>query len=732
MRKLFALTFVLFIACKAMATQGMWLPLLLQNLNEDEMKGLGMQITAEDIYSINHTSLKDAVVSFGGFCTGEVISSQGLVLTNHHCGYGAVQAHSSVEHDYLTDGYWASDQSEELPNPDLHVTFIVRMENVTDQVLKGIKPEISEEKRAEIIQKHIAKIRKKAIRGTHYQAIIKPFYKGNEYYMFVTETFNDVRLVGAPPSSIGKFGGDTDNWMWPRHTGDFSIFRIYADKNNNPAPYSEDNVPYKPKHHFPISLTGGELGDFTMVYGFPGSTEQYLTSYAVDMLQNDRNPLRIDFRELWLNTVDADMKKSDKVRIQYAAKYAGISNYHKKWIGENRGLKRLNAVQKKQELEADFMKLVKANPEWNKAYGSVLTDLKTEYDKIRDLTVARDIFIEIYYRMLDMAKIGRSAQAFLSKWDEKNKKMPQEAVDKFKKALTRHFKDFNPETERKLIAVLMKKYATDVKFEKPMVILTINENFKGDYQAFADAVIDNSLLANELKIMALLENYNEAGQNELLSDIGMALSVDASLYYDEKIRPAYNASQEKIELLMRTYVKALREVFKDKRFYPDANSTLRVAYGQVDDYEPRDAVFYKHYTTLDGVMEKYNPKSEEFNVPDKLIELWKNKDYGQYAYKGELRVCFTASNHTTGGNSGSPVIDAYGNLLGCNFDRNWEGTMSDVMYDPEMCRNITCDIRYVLFIVDKFAGATHLIDELTLVKPNYKRAIRKDDIPIRD
>lgn len=712
-----------------MATEGMWVPLFLKNLNEQEMKSLGMRITADDIYNINKSSLKDAVVSFGGFCTGEVISGSGLVLTNHHCGYGAIQTHSSVENDYLTDGYWAMSRDKELPNEDLFVRFIVRIEDVTPLVLKGVKNGIPEKTRSERIKKNIAKIKKKVVKGTHYEAIIKPFYNGNEFYMFITETFTDVRLVGAPPSSIGKYGGDTDNWMWPRHTGDFSIFRIYAGPDNKPAPYSKDNVPYKPKHHFPISLTGGELGDFTFVYGFPGSTQEYLTSYAVDLLQNRRNPLRIELREKWLNVVGADMKQSDRVRIQYASKFAGISNYHKKWIGENRGLRRLNAVQVKQTMEDEFVARVKNNEAWKKEYGKVVGDLQSKYKTVDDITVARDAFLEVYYRMSDIHKIARRAYALINSWDESTGKLKPGAMEQFQKASKKHFKDFNSATEARILSNMLTMYDKKVTDLKPGLFKTVNEQLEGDFKQYVDRLMATTVFADASKLEEILSDFNAENRAKLQNDPGVLFYMDGEYFYETKILPTFKQTYDDIALLNRTYVRGLREVFTEKRFYPDANSSLRIAYGQVDDYEPRDAVKYTHYTTLDGIIEKYDPNSDEFDLPKKLIELWEKKDYGPYGYKGELRVCFTASNHTTGGNSGSPVLDAYGNLLGCNFDRNWEGTMSDIMYDPDRCRNITCDIRYVLFIVDKFAGATHLIDELTLVKPNYQRA-KKAEQPI--
>ncbi len=694
------------------ADEGMWLPLLLKQLNEADMKARGMKISAEDIYSINKSSLKDAIVSFGGFCTGEMISEQGLLLTNHHCGYGQVQTHSTVEKDYLTNGFWAMNKSEELPNAGLFVRFIVRMEDVTAQVLKDIPAQLPENERQATINSRIAEITKKAIEGTHYEAIIRPFFYGNEYYMFVTETFTDVRLVGAPPSSIGKFGGDTDNWMWTRHTGDFALFRVYAGIDGKPAPYSANNVPYKPKHFLPISLKGVKMDDFTMVFGFPGRTTEYLPSQAVDLLINETNPHRIKIRDLKLRILDREMKASDAVRIQYAAKYASTANSWKKWIGESKGLKKFKGLEKKKELEAEFAKWVEADPNRKTQYGTLLVDFEAVYQKQRTVNLSR-IYLDEAVQGVEFMRLANRLSGFGTSPLDKN---DQRIVD-FRKWTKDFFKDFSFQTDQKLFAGLMKLYFENTKPENlPASLKEKHAQMKGDWDVISDSFYSQTLMGSEESIQQILDDYSETNIKRLQNDPVFALFKEIQTYDQAKIASVMKETNDKIDGLMRIYLRALREMQTKRKFYPDANSTLRVSFGQVKNYTPKDGVQYLHYTTLDGIMEKEEPDNEDFIVPAKLKELYEKKDYGQYGVKDMMPVCFTASNHTTGGNSGSPVINAEGHLIGTNFDRNWEGTMSDVMYDPEMCRNIAVDIRYTLFIIDKFAGAGHLVKEMKIMR----------------
>ncbi|MEQ8624085.1 MAG: S46 family peptidase [Vicingaceae bacterium] len=707
MKKLFITLLVALITNSAIqAKEGMWLPLLLKSLNEADMQRMGLKLSAEDIYSVNQSSLKDAVVSFGGFCTGEIISDQGLILTNHHCGYGKIQSHSSVENDYLTNGFWAMNHSEELKNPGLTATFIVRMEDVTNAVLEGISSDLTNKERDDILSKRIDSITEIATTDTHYEAYIRPFFYGNEYYMFVTETFKDVRMVGAPPSSIGKFGGDTDNWMWPRHTGDFSLFRIYADSNNMPAEYNENNVPYKPKHYFPISLDGYKQGDFTMVYGFPGRTQEYLTSYAIKQIKEVINPAQIDIRDKALEVLQKHMKASDEVRIKYASKYASISNYWKKWIGENRGLQKTDAIEMKLQLEEAFINATKDEDEFDE----LLNAFKVCYDSIEKYSLARSYFVEIPYRKIEIIGLANSFKSILEKV-EKEEEIEPASLDRLKDRVEAHFKDYDLATDKELAQVLLRKYKNEMpsKFT-PQFLST------ADLSKEINSMYEKSIFTNKATLIKYIDDFNPSKFKKLARDPAYDLMTQFwSIYFDE-VRPDYNRLSNEIDSLSKIYIAGLRIYVPDK-YYPDANSTLRLAYGKVEDFEPADAVEYAYYTDAQGIIEKYDPDSDDFDLPGDLVELIEAKNYGPYAREdGQLPVCFIASNHTTGGNSGSPVINARGELIGLNFDRNWEGTMSDINYDISQCRNIAVDIRYVLFVVDKFANASHLVEEMKLVQ----------------
>jgi hypothetical protein len=713
----------------ARADEGMWLPLLLKQLNEADMQKKGLKLTAEDIYSVNKGSLKDAIVQFGGGCTGEIISDQGLLLTNHHCGYGQIQQHSSVEKDYLTKGYWAMSRAEELPNPGLTATFIVRMEDVTRQVLAGIAPGTAEAAREKQVLANSAAVAQAAVAGTHYQSFVRPMFGGNEYYMFVTEVFQDVRLVGAPPSSIGKFGGDTDNWAWPRHTGDFSIFRIYAGPDNKPAPYSAQNVPFKPRHHLPISLAGIKEGDFTLVFGFPGRTNEYLTSWGVDEVYTIDDPARVKVRTSLLKIWDQDMQASAKVRIQYAAKYAGIANYWKKWQGEMRGLKKLDAVQRKRNQEAEFSQWVAADATRQAAYGTVLADLQKNYALERDYVQARAYVTEAAFGV----ELLKFANALTPALDLLNAKAPaaelQAAVDKFRAGIPGFFRNYNAPTDQKVAGALLRLYADNTPPALlPDYVKTLkSQNTSAEsWVKFANELFAKTRLSTPESTNKLLDELAAGNAAGLLADPAFQFASAVQTTLRTQIQPTYVAAADNITLLQRSYVSALRQWQTARKFYPDANSTLRVAYGQVAGYQPADGVNYDYYTTLDGIMEKADPNNPEFEVSPRLLELYQKKDYGPYAVNGTVPVAFTATNHTTGGNSGSPVINGRGELIGTNFDRDWEGTMSDIMYDPDRVRNIALDVRYMLFVVDKFAGAGHLVKEITLVgAPTAAPAIKK-------
>ena len=714
MKKIFALIIISVISLGAIADEGMWIPILLKKYKFEDMQKKGFRLTAEDIYSVNQACLKDAVVLFGRGCTGDLVSNDGLLFTNHHCGYGSIQAHSTVEHDYLSDGFWAMSRDQELSNPKLSVTFLISMEDVTSKILEGINDNMTQAERNSVIEKNIKKVKKDSSDDNHYTIDIKPFYYGNEYYMFIYEVFRDIRLVGAPPSSIGKFGGDTDNWMWPRHTGDFSVFRIYADKNNKPADYSADNVPYKPKRFFPISIKGVKKDDFTMVYGYPGTTQEYLPSYAVQLLQNVENPNQIKLREARLEIMRTDMDASSKVRIQYSSKYASVANYWKKWLGENRGLQKLNAIEQKQNFEKNFQTWTENNSTGN-SYKNILPEYKSIYEKLTPLTKIENYLYEgvMTIEMIRYAGNFRDYELWLSKNDDELKK----TTDNLELSAKGFYKDFNFPTDQKIFSKIIKMYIENISEEYyPPTLKLFNKKYKGNWDACINDICSKTVFSSEEKITNLLHNFRKSGAKTLAKDPVFMLWSDFAEMYSYNVYPSLLQCNNHLDSLNRLYMKAQREFQSDKVFYPDANLTLRVTYGKVNDYVPRDAVKYDWFTTLDGIMEKDDSTIYDYDVPARLKELWQKKDYGNYGENGVMKVCFTGSNHTTGGNSGSPVINGNGELIGLNFDRNWEGTMSDIMYDPNQCRNITLDIRYVLFIIDKFAGAGHLLKEMQIVQ----------------
>ncbi len=711
----------LFVCASLSAQQGgMWIPSLLEGMNAKEMKSLGMKMSVSDIYSVNQSSLKDAVPHFDGGCTSEVISPQGLLLTNHHCGYGEIQSHSSVENDYLANGFWAKTLADELPNPGVTATFIVRIEDVTASVLKGTQNVSDEVQKAKLIEENVADVIKSTPKESWQENRVRAFYNGNQYILFVVEVFKDIRLVGAPPSSIGKFGSDTDNWVWPRHTGDFALFRIYADKNNRPADYSKDNVPYKPKHFFPISLSGVSEGDFTMVFGYPGRTQEYLPAVAVEQIVNVLNPAKIGIRDVILKVQDEYMRKDQAIKIKYASKYARVANYWKKWIGESQGLKKTGAVALKQQQEKKFQSDILKN---KKAadYGHLLADFSTKYKEIEPYALANDLFGEFMMRNIDLLTNGYRIYQLQGILESRGVQSFEDRKKNLLNAFKTVFKDYEKAVDRDVFEKAVVFYAQNM----PKQFLTENlQNF--DAKTLTDNLYSHSFLASEEGVEAVLALPSDEFTKRVKQDAGMQFVSTLIDSFVSNVLPTYEKLNTEIQALQRTYMKAILEFSTpEDRIFPDANSTLRVTYGKVSGYSPSDAVYYGPVTYLDGVMEKYVPKDYEFDVPKKLIDLYQKKDYGIYGENGKMPVCFIATNHTTGGNSGSPAIDAHGNLIGLNFDRVWEGTMSDIHYDPAICRNIMVDIRYVLFIVDKYADAKHLINEMKLVYPKGKTKKRK-------
>jgi hypothetical protein len=702
--------FLLLFVVTATAQQGgMWVPSLLSGRNEAEMKKLGSKITAQQIYDANKPGIKDAVPQFDGGCTAEMISPKGLLLTNHHCGFSEIQSHSTVEHDYLTDGFWAMSMEEELPNPGVVVTFVVKIADVTDKVLAGVASLETEAEKQKKIQENITSTQKSYPKESWQENKIRNFFDGNQYLLFVTETFKDIRLVGAPPSSIGKFGSDTDNWVWPRHTGDFSLFRVYADKNNRPAEYSKNNVPYKPKHYFPVSIAGIRENDFTMVMGYPGRTTEYLPAVAVEQIVNDLDPARIGIREVALKVQDGFMRQDKAIKIQYAAKYASVANYWKKWIGEVKGLKKSNAIGIKRDQEKSFMdKVAKAGKQ--SEYGHLLSDFEKEYAAIAPYALGRDYFQETFLRNTELTQVGYQ----LVQLSQIHKTRGEQSFNDRKANLIKNFegfyKDFNKTVDQKVFESLIAHYAKNAPAQFVPASLKSADAAQLASQVYGSAFTSYDGLKN------LLSGDATSVLKKLDADPGFQFMQQMAKVYQEDIAPKYDEINLRITGLQRTYMKAILEMNPGERIFPDANSTLRVTYGKVKGYNPADAVTYSPVTYLDGVMEKYIPGDYEFDVPQKLIDLYNKKDFGQYADNGRMPVNFIGTNHTTGGNSGSPALDANGNLIGLNFDRVWEGTMSDIHYDPEICRNIMVDMRYVLFIIDKFAGAKHLIDEMSVVK----------------
>lgn len=699
------------------AQGGMWVPLSLEKNNEKEMKSLGLKIKADDLFNNEKPSIKDAICQFDGGCTGEMISPEGLLLTNHHCGFDAIQQLSTLEKNYVDNGYWAKNRSEELPAEGVTAMFVIRMEDITTMALRDVQEGMAERDRQAQIDKNLQQLKVNTKKEAWQDILFRAFYNGNQYYMFITATYKDVRLVGTPPASIGKFGSDTDNWVWPRHTGDFSMFRVYADKDNKPAAYSPNNVPFKPKHFLPISVDGIKEGDFTLVYGFPGRTDEYLPASAISLTERAIDPLRIDIRDRALKIIDGYMRKDPDVKISYIAQYSYIANGWKKWQGEVLGLRKSKAVEQKKAYEAEFTNRVENNIDWKYRYGNVLPRLNEVYTQIEPYRIAAENYAETFQRNNQLLSLAAAYNPLLEmvdqgRLDEFEKKKPE-----YREKLAAYFRDYRPHVDQAVFANLAERYANTVKAEWGADLLKEAANKAGGYDALTKKLVYNSVFSSKNRLDSMLNLPAQVFTEGMRKDPAFAFWRSLQDNYSKNLQPKLAELTPQLTLLQRQYMDAQMKVFREKRFFPDANSTLRVTYGKVRGYEPRDAVQYGYQTDLDGVMEKYVPGDYEFDLPARLLELWKNKDYGQYSTPdGRLPVAFIATNHTTGGNSGSPALDAKGNLIGLNFDRVWEGTMSDLNYDPAICRNIMVDARYILFIIDKYAGAGHLLQEMKIVK----------------
>lgn len=728
MRKLFLLIAMFACLTPARPDEGMWLPLLVNRLNYADMQKMGLKLTAEEIYSVNNSSLKDAIVIYGRGCTAEIISPEGLLLTNHHCGYGAIQSLSTTTNDYLTDGFWAMNRNEELPNPGLTVRFLQYITDVTAKVMEVANGAATEADRIKAVEKISASLAREATEGTGFEAVVKDFFDGNAYYLFVYEVYSDVRLVGAPPSSIGKFGADTDNWMWPRHTGDFSLFRVYTGPDGKPAPYSKDNIPLKPKHYLPISIAGIQEGDFAMIMGYPGTTDRYLTSYGIELSLNSTYPTRIDIRRKKLDIMMEDMQADAAVRIKYSSKYAGVANYWKNFIGMSKALKKLNVADRKEDLEAKLAKWITADRKRAVLYGSVLPEMEKAYREMAEFNVARFYYIEAIRSGSELLNLS----AGLSQWVNylKGKEITQEKTDatlkRYETTLNAIFKDLNVPTDQKLLAAMLEMYFKNVPaHQQPELLKKMASKYKGDFAKYAAKIFKKTLFTSKEKLLAALKTQNPAViEKDPLYQLAMAFVTTME---------PINKKVEEINLSLarnkRLFMAALTEMESDKVFYPNANSTMRLTYGAVKGYKPADAVEYTYLTTMDGVMEKEDSSNWEFVVPEKLKRLYEAKDFGPYGINGKMPVAFLTTHDITGGNSGSPVINAYGELIGTAFDGNWEAMSGDIHFEKDLQRTISVDIRYVLFIIEKYGNAGHLIREMEINGARQMNYVHPEGIP---
>lgn len=697
------------------ADEGMWLLSTLKQLNEAEMQKMGFKLTADDIYNINKASMKDGIVHFGGGCTGEIVSPDGLILTNHHCGLDFIQSLSSIEHDYLKNGFWAATRADELPAPGLTVRFLIRMEDVTQKVKSEMSDTLSEADFQAKLVSVFAKITKEATENTGYIADVRSTFGGNEFYLFVYEKYEDVRLVGTPPMSIGNFGGDTDNWMWPRHTGDFSMFRVYMSPDGKPAKYSKDNVPMKSKYYFPVNIKGLQEGDFTMIMGYPGRTDRYATSYSIENSLDITSPSLVKIRDKRLNVINEAMASSDEIRIKYQSKKNRVSNYWKYFIGQQKQLKRMKVLEQKRDQENKFNEWVNADKKRKMEYGFVLNALQNSYMESRKYAKVRVYMSEA----LLGTEVLRYAMSFGALEKALNEKTPNQEDIQAKTAMLKsqvddYFDEYDAGVDKKVFAVLMKTFMEDIAPEQraPSLAKMLGKN-KGNYEKWADYVFSKSIFADKNKVLEFLK---DPSAKAIHNDPAFQIINDQSNFYSDNFRDAARKAELNQAANNRKYIQGLREMMPEKKFSPDANSTMRLTYGKVKNYNPADAVKYDWISTIEGVMQKMDNTNTEFVVPDKLAELYNNKDYGRYAKNGTLYTCFITDNDITGGNSGSPVINGNGEIVGLAFDGNWEAMSGDIKFDENYKRTIAVDIRYVLFCIEKFGGAKHIVDEMKVVE----------------
>lgn len=709
MKKLSLIFIVLFHLSLIRAEEGMLIPTVLEAF-ESDMQAFGMKLSAKDIFDANNASIKDAIIHFGGGCTAEIVSTKGLLLTNHHCGFYQINTHSTLENNILKNGFWAANHEEELPNPGLTGTRMVNIVDVTSKVTSETEGLTGAELQNKI-NANIALIKAEATKDTHFEADVKAFDFGNSYYLLVKETFYDVRLVGTPPSSVGKFGGDTDNWMWPRHTGDFSVFRIYADENNHPAEYNAANKPYKPLHHLPISLIDKKEGDFTMVFGFPGRTEQHTISNELHYIINKLRPAQIKMRDLSLAAINAGMKRSESTTLQYASKQARIANAWKKWIGQIDGLKRIDAIAIKNERESEYNKQANSKASWKEEYGTVVDDLKALADKKRAEDFAYNLFIEYTYVGAEFFKQARTLKAFINSFDTLTSEELAQKKEALIKSAEGFYKNYDAAIDKEIFKTQSELYSS--LLEDKFLAKTLKDE---EIESLTKNIYAKSILTNKERYIQFITKFKKSSLKKIEKDPAYSLFSELEeVFYSVTLPPIRSYFAEE-NALMKTYVKGKYEMFPDKKHWSDANSTLRVTYGKLEGSAPRDGMIYTPFTTFDGIIEKYNTGNSDYELLPRMLELYRKKDYRGYDQDGELWICFTGSNHTTGGNSGSPVINAEGHLMGLNFDRSWESTMSDFMFDASRCRNITVDIRYVLWMIEVYGNAPHIIKEMTLVK----------------